>query len=128
MANKSGKAGTMTVGGSPVKIADWEFNGKANLPDATDSGSAAGFEEHVIGRKSGTFTVSGYVDHAAAQPATLAAGAALATVNLTTDGTLKYVIASASVESIRTGVKISTGETVDWQATCKVNGAWTELA
>lgn len=127
MANKSGKAGTCTVAASPIKIADWEFNGKASTPDATDSGTAADYEAHVVGRKSGGFTLSGYVDHAAPQPAVLAAGTVIATINLTTDGTLKYVIASATVESIRTGVKISTGETVDWQATCKINGAWTEI-
>lgn len=128
MANKSGKAGTCTVAASPVKIADWEFNAKANLPDATDSGTAAGVESHVVGRTGASFTLSGYVDHAAAQPTTLAAGTVISTINLTTDGTLKYIIGSATVESVRTGCKISTGETVDWQVTVKVNGAWTDLA
>lgn len=128
MANKSGKGGTVLVNSVAVTVADWEFNGKADLPDATDSGTTAGYKSHVVGRKEATVTLRGYVDHTELQPTDLAAGTVLSTVHLTTDGTVKYVIGSATVESIRVGVKIGTGETVDWEATCKVNGSWTELA
>jgi len=128
VANISGKSGTCTVAASPVKIADWEWNEETDLPDATDSGTAASKKAHVIGRSSAQFTLRGFVDTAAPQPTTLASGTAISTINLTLDGTVKYVVASATVKSMRVGVKIGTGETVDWEATCVVNGTWTALA
>jgi hypothetical protein len=128
MANKSGKGGTCTLNAVPLILAGWDINKKANLPDATDSGTAADYEAHVVGRKGGEFTLRGWINHEANQPAILEPGTVLSTINLTTDGTLKYVIASATVMSCRDGVKIDTGETCDWEATVKINGAWTPLA
>lgn len=128
MAAKNGKDGTALIGATPLLIGEWRVNAKANTSDSTDSGTAGGATDHTVGRKEADITLSAPLDHTTPQNVTLAAGTIISNLNLTTDGTKKYVFASATVTEIETNVQISTGETVAWRATLKSKGAWTEFA
>lgn len=128
MAAKSGKDGSFKVATVSIGVEDWEFNGKANTPDVTDSLTAADVESHVVGRKGATFTVKGPVNFAASQTTTLAAGTVISTVELIANGSQKYAIPSATVQTIRVSTPIKTGDPVMYEATCLVNGVWTEMA
>lgn len=128
MATKSAKGGTCTINSTAFKITDWRFDGQQNISDATDSGSSANFTEHVIGRRSGRFSLSGYVHTDALPNAQLTMGTPITTVHLTVDGTAKYIIPSATVRNIRVSAPIRSGDTLTFEAECEVNGPYTELA
>lgn len=129
MSAKSGKDGSCTINAVSCSITDWEFNPKANLVDCTDSGTTADYEAHLVGRKSGSFNLKGHVDLTGTpQLTTLAVGTVLSTINLIANGTKKYAIASATVETLRATTPIASGDPVGFDVTVKVNGAWTEFA
>lgn len=124
----SGKAGTCTINSVAVKISGWSFDGSQRISDATDSGTAANFTAHTIGRRSGRFRISGWVQTDDLPNAKLTLGTALSTVHLTIDGSAKYIIPSATCLSIRVNAPIGSGDTVSFEAECEVNGTYTELA
>lgn len=128
MAALNAKAGTMLINTIAFLVRDWSFDANVNISDSTNSGSTANFTEHTIGRRSARFRGTGYVQTDDLPNAKLTLGTSISTTHLTLNGTLKYVIPTATVVSLRVSAPIGPGETVPFEFEAVVNGSYTELA
>ena len=128
MATMSGKGGLFKISTVTFHVRSWDARVNADLPDATDSATAAGWKSHVVGRKSVVIRLSGWVDSADLPDAKIQAGTVLSTVSLTLgNGTTAVSAASASVMSLSYGAPIGSGDTCPFEAEILVNGAFGSL-
>lgn len=85
MAYMHGKDGTITVGGNAlIGVTEWSYNETSTLHDTSDLGDAN--MTYTAGQKDGTVNVSGLLDEADADQATIRAGASI-TFELQPEGT-----------------------------------------
>jgi hypothetical protein len=128
MAKISGKGGTMTINSTPFKIAEWELSEEVNTPNVTDSGTTDPYTEFVAGRRQASFSCQGFVDTAAVPNSTVLPGTTISTVHLTVNGTIKYIVPTAIVQSLQVGTPIGSGEAVRFSCRAVVSGSYTTLA